>query len=194
MKQMATKEKKKKGLKIFAIIMAFILAIVGMLALIFLVIMKEPEIETFDFSGYVYADGEALSGAKVSCGITSTETDENGYYSFSGLTSVVEVIVSKENYVFDSKLVTVGDDSENINFSGFEIYSISGVVRNGDEIVPFADIRVLSELGEYVTKSNAFGVFTLPRLAGEVDLIATHSSIQLFSQEGFHKQKAEQFR
>jgi len=190
MKQMATKEKKKKGLKIFAIIMAFILAIVGMLALIFLVIMKEPEIETFDFSGYVYADGEALSGAKVSCGITSTETDENGYYSFSGLTSVVEVIVSKENYVFDSKLVTVGDDSENINFSGFEIYSISGVVRNGDEIVPFADIRVLSELGEYVTKSNAFGVFTLPRLAGEVDLIATHSSIQLFSQS-FDKTKTD---
>ncbi|MGN0961682.1 MAG: hypothetical protein ACI4PF_05770, partial [Christensenellales bacterium] len=100
---MGKTKSKKKSLKIILITIASILAVIGVLLFVFFVVLKPKEVPTYSFSGYVYADGEALNGAKVSCGIKQTETDENGYYRFEGLTKVVEVTVSKENYIFGNE-------------------------------------------------------------------------------------------
>lgn len=184
------KKKNKKGLKIALITIASILAAIGVFLFVFMVLLKPKEVPTYGFSGYVYADGEVLTGAKVSCGIMQTETDENGYYEFNKLTKVVEVTVSKDNYIFGKDLVFVNSNKKDINFYGFELFSLNGVVRNGNEVVPYAEIIVVSETGEYRTVANAFGMFSLPRLAGEVNLTATHDSVTLFSQT-FNKTKEE---
>ena len=57
------------------------------------IMYAEPEQEEFSFSGYVMADGEAVESAVVNCGPKSVETDENGFYSITGLTSA-EIFVS----------------------------------------------------------------------------------------------------
>lgn len=184
------KKQMKKGVKATLIVISIILSLVAVLGVVFGIILKKEEIPTFSFSGYVYADGEALSGAKVSCGVIQTETNEDGYYKFDKLTRVVEVTVSKDNYIFGSDLVFVNSNKENVNFSGFELFSLNGVVMNGDVVVPYAEIEVISETGIYKTQANAFGAFSLPRLAGEVTLNAYHDNISLFSQV-FNKSKTE---
>lgn len=183
-------KKMGKGKKIGLAICAIFLAIICVALFVFFVLLRKDAIPTFSFSGYVYADGEALEGAKVSCGVMQAETDENGQYRFEGLSSVVEVTVSKENYLFSKDLVFVNGNRDNINFSGFELFSFDGVVRNGDEVVPFAEIQVVSSAGVFSTRANAFGQFNLPRLAGEVELSAFHEDINLFSQR-FDKSKSD---
>ncbi|MGN0961598.1 MAG: hypothetical protein ACI4PF_05320 [Christensenellales bacterium] len=85
---------------------------------------------------------------------------------------------------------TINAARNNINFEGYELFALDGVVKNGDEVVPFAEIEVISKAGVFKTISNAFGAFSLPRLAGEVTLTAYHESISLFSQT-FDKSKSE---
>ena len=173
--------KGKKALKISSIIASILVALVAVVAVVF-VLLSPKEIPTYSFSGYVYADGVAVEGATVSCGVMKTETNSDGYYCFEGLKSVVEVTVEKDNFLFGGDLVYVSNNCENINFSGFEIFSMNGVVRNGQSVVPYADIVVVSELGEYKTRADAFGKFSLPKLAGKVELRATSEGVELFSQ------------
>lgn len=183
-----TKKVKKRILKIFSIIG---ICIVSLFAIAWGIgFFDSNEIPTYDFSGYVYADGEALAGATVSCGVAKTETDENGYYEFKKLTSVVEVTVTKDNHIFAKNLVYVNGNKTDVNFSGYEKYSVTGIVKNGEQVVADAKIQVTSQMGTYTTYSNAFGEFSLPEVAGEVQLTATHNDYTLFSQS-FDKTKKD---
>ena len=62
-------------------------------------LFAKTSVPEFSFSGYVYADGKALEGATVDCGISSTETNESGYFKFTGINKVVQVTASKEGYL-----------------------------------------------------------------------------------------------
>lgn len=183
-KKTGKKDRKKLWITLGVVGLATICAVIFVVVSFF----KTDEPWTYGFSGCVYADGEVLAGAKVSCGVKQTETDENGFYSFDGLTSVVEVSVSKDNYIFGKGLVYVNDNKENVDFHGYELFSLTGVVRNGDEVVPNAQIEVVSENGTFVTRADAFGNFYLQNMAGNVELNAFHDSINLFSQT-FDKSK-----
>lgn len=173
---------KKKRLKATLISVASVFAGIVISLLAYILVASPKDLPTYSVSGYVYADGEILSGAKVSCGIMSTETDESGFYKFDGLTKVVEISVAKDNYLFNGDLIFVNKDSEDVNFSGFELFSLNGVVKNGDECVPFAQIQAVSEAGQYNTVANAFGEFSLKGMAGQVTLTASHDDVDLFSQ------------
>lgn len=186
----AKKKDKKDRKKLFITLGVIALTTLCVVIFVLVAFFKTEKEETFAFSGYVFADGESLAGAKVSCGILQTETDENGYYSFDGLTNVVEVTASKDNYIFGKGLVYVNCDKTDVNFYGFELFSLDGVVRNGDEVIPNATIEVISESGVFNTIANNLGQFHLSNLAGEVKLNAFHDSINLFPQV-FDKSKED---
>lgn len=170
-----------------------VIALATLCAVLFVVLafFRNDEVPTFAFSGCVYADGECLAGAKVSCGVKQTETDENGYYSFDGLTSVVEVSVTKDNYIFGKGLVYVNSDRENVDFFGYELFSREGVVRNGDQAVPYVTIRAVSEAGIYTTQTGPQGTFYLPKLAGNVVVTSYSDSDIDFFELNFDKTRTD---
>ncbi len=143
-------------------------------------LFTKSTVPEFSFSGYVFADGKALEGAKVDCGISSTETDESGYFKFSNINSVVQVSASKDGYLFADDLIFVSSLSSNVNFSGYKLFDKSGVVKNSNAIVPNVEINATSENGTYETMSNEFGEFYLPNLAGQVKVTATKDGYNFF--------------
>ena len=145
-------------------------------------LFTKPNVEEFSFSGYVSADGEALAGAKVDCGVATCETDEDGKYKFEKITKVVQVKVSKEGYLFKDELVFVSSTSNGVDFKGYQLFDKSGVVKNGDTVIPNVEILATSETGDYTTKTNEYGEFYLPNLAGQVKVKATLSPFKFFTQ------------
>ena len=182
--------KKGKIIKALIITLATLGVLAGVALYVFKTLTTEPVIPTYSFSGYVYSDGEPLAGATVSCGVASTTTDDSGYYTFDGLTKVVEVSVSKEGYLFGNELVFVNSDKLDVNFDGFQIFDMNGIVKSDDQIIPFAKIVASSQVGTYVTTANEFGEFYLPELAGKVKISATLDDMKFFDQE-FGKEKEE---
>ena len=147
-------------------------------------LFPEEEVETYNFSGYVYADDMPLSEATVSCGLSEITTDERGYYSFSNLTKVVQVTVSKEGYYFDDTLVYIKSNRNDVNFDGYKFYNINGVVKNGTEPVANAQVLVKSKAGVHSkVTTNSNGNFYIANLAGEATITARYEDIEFFSQE-----------
>ena len=180
--------KKQKIIKACIISLITLLMLGGVVFFVFGVMLKDPVVPTYSFSGYVYADDEPLSGATVSCGAQIVTTDDQGFYSFEGLTKVVEVSVSKDGYLFDDQLVYVNSNKQDINFSGYQIFDMKGVVQSEGQVIPFAQIVATSEMGVYTTTANEFGEFYLPELAGKVDISAIRDDMKFFDQE-FDKAK-----
>lgn len=145
-------------------------------------LFAKTSVPEFSFSGYVYADGKALEGATVDCGISSTETNESGYFKFTGINKVVQVTASKEGYLFGADLVFVSSISSDVNFRGYKLFDKSGVVKNNNVVVSGVDITATSENGEFKTKSNDYGEFYLPNLAGQVKVTAEKSGFNFFKQ------------
>lgn len=145
-------------------------------------LFTKPDVDEFSFSGFVSADGEALAGAKVDCGIASCETDEDGNYKFEKITKVVQVKVEKEGYLFKDDLVFVSSTSNGVDFKGYKLFDKSGIVKNGDTVIPDVEILATSETGDYTTKTNEYGEFYLPNLAGQVKVKANLSPFKFFTQ------------
>lgn len=142
--------------------------------------LTHEEVPEFSFSGYVMADGKALSGATVDCGISTTQTDEKGYYKFSGINNVVQVSVEKDGYLFARDLIFVNGVSSEVNFEGYKLFDKSGIVKNNNVAVSNVDILATSENGEFKTKSNEYGEFYLKDLAGQVKIVATKDGFNFF--------------
>lgn len=143
----------------------------------------------YSFSGYVYADGNPLEGVTVDCGLNTAFTNDHGYYSFSGLKQAVEVSVQKEGYLFEGGAKTVSGISSNINFDGYKLFEKSGIVKNGDVVVPNVSICAESKGGVYSTQSDSFGRFYLENLAGTVKVTATKDKFNFFTQSfSIHKE------
>ena len=145
-------------------------------------LFTKPDVDEFSFSGFVSADGEALVGAKVDCGVASCETDEDGKYKFEKITKVVQVKVEKEGYLFKDDLVFVSSTSNGVDFKGYKLFDKSGIVKNGDTVIPDVEILATSETGDYTTKTNEYGEFYLPNLAGQVKVKANLSPFKFFTQ------------
>ena len=145
-------------------------------------LFAKTSVPEFSFSGYVFADGKALDGATVDCGVASTETNESGYFKFTGINKVVQVTTSKDGYLFGSDLVFVSSISSDVNFRGYKLFDKSGVVRNNNVVVSGVDILAESENGEFETKSNEYGEFYLPNLAGQVKVTAKKDGFNFFTQ------------
>ncbi len=140
----------------------------------------KTEVPEFSFSGYVTADGLALEGAIVDCGLSTTETNESGYFKFTGINKVVQVSVKKDGYLFSDDLVFVNSLSSDVNFRGYKLFDKSGVVKNNDVVVPNVEILAISENGEFKTMSNEYGEFYLTDLAGQVKVTATKDGFNFF--------------
>lgn len=145
-------------------------------------LFTKDTVPEYSFSGYVYADGSPLSGATVDCGLNLTTTNDEGYYSFSGLKQAVEVSVKKDGYLFEGDAKTVSGISSNINFEGYELFEKSGVVKNGDVVVSNVSIRAESKGGVYTTQSDSAGRFYLENLAGTVKVTANKDRFNFFTQ------------
>ena len=145
-------------------------------------LFTKSQVPEFSFSGYVRADGEPLADATVDCGISSCQTDENGYYSFNKLSKVVNVSVSKVGYLFGDELVFVNSLSTDVNFYGYKLFDKSGVVKNNDVVIPNVKIEAVSENGKFETMTNESGEFYLSNLAGQVKVTATKDKYNFFTQ------------
>lgn len=145
-------------------------------------LFTKDAVPEYSFSGYVYADGNPLSGAIVDCGLNSTTTNDEGYYSFSGLKKAVEVSVEKDGYIFDDNAKNVSTIASNISFSGYEIFEKGGYVKNGDTFIEGVSICAVSKGGTYNTTTNDMGKFYLKNLAGTVKVTATKDKFSFFTQ------------
>ncbi len=174
----------KKNLNILKCFMLIILSAFLFTGCSLMDFLFPPEkVETYQFSGYVFADDMPLPDATVSCGLSEITTDERGYYSFSNLTKVVQVTVKKEGYYFDDTLVYIKSNRNDVNFEGNKYYNISGSVKDGLENVANANVKVTSKSGTYVTSTNSYGDFYLSKLAGIASISANYEDIEFFSQE-----------
>ena len=131
----------KKNLNILKCFMLIILSAFLFTGCSLMDFLFPPEkVETYQFSGYVFADDMPLPDATVSCGLSEITTDERGYYSFSNLTKVVQVTVKKEGYYFDDTLVYIKSNRNDVNFEGNKYYNISGSVKDGLEKIGRAHV------------------------------------------------------
>jgi len=83
---------------------------------------------TYTVSGYVKdSSGNGISGVTISFsgGYSSVTTASNGYWSKSGLTGSVSVTPSKSGWMFNPENATVKDASNNVNFMGTQVQTIS---------------------------------------------------------------------
>lgn len=169
-----------KSSKYFLIVIAslFILSGCSLMECFF----PTKEIETYNFSGVVTADGLPLKDAKVSCGINETTTDENGAYSFSNLSSVVQVKAEKDGYYFEDEMVYVKSNKTDVNFAGYKLFEVSGIVENLGKAIPNATVTVVSKSGTYTIEASDRGEFYLSRLAGECKIIAQSENYSFFEQ------------
>lgn len=145
-------------------------------------LFTKSEVPEFSFSGYVRADGKPLEGATVDCGVSKVTTNEQGYYSFSKINRVVQVIASKEGFLFGDELVFVNSLSTDVNFYGYELFDKAGVVKNNDVVISNVKIVAESSNGKFETTSNEMGEFYLSDLAGQVKVTATKENYNFFTQ------------
>lgn len=144
------------------------------------ILFEKTIVPEFSFSGYVSADGSALEGATVDCGLRTCTTDETGYFKFEKINKTVQVSVSKLGYLFADDLVFVNSTSSSVDFKGYKLFDKDGVVKNNDVVISDVDIVATSVNGTYTTKSNKDGKFFLPNLAGQVEVTASKQDYVFF--------------
>jgi len=174
--------KKKKALKISLSILIPILLLVGVLFYVKAVFLTPKEVETYSFSGYVYADGLPLEGATISCDVGTATTDSKGYYVVNGLTDVSSVSAVKDGYLIENNIQFANFDNKQIDFNGYKIFDKHGIVENNGNLIANATIRVSSKAGTFTTTTNDFGEFYLPTLAGQVSIEVISETTEFFGQ------------
>ncbi len=114
------------------------------------------------------ANGSGISGAAVSAGGKTAQTDGEGNYTLSGLGSgSYSVSVSKAGYGFNppTRNVTLGPDANGVDFTGTAAtYSIKGSVTTGAGALAGVTISA----GSQTATTDASGNYTIGGLTGGV--------------------------
>ena len=140
---------------------------------------EKPPPETFSISGYVY-DGEiGVEGVSLISDVGTVQTDENGYYSFKGLTTGITITAEKENYMFVEKSKTFFTETESANFAALPYYNVQGFVKSGEVGIEGVKLTASGPKGGF-TYSTTNGAFVLYNVAGEVKITAEKQGYVFF--------------
>ena len=126
---------------------------------------------TFSISGFVYEKEKGLEGVTLTSDVGTTQTDENGYYTFVGLTTGITITAEKENYTFVKQSQTFFSETDCANFSALPFYSVSGYVKSGNLGVGGVKVTA-SGLKCGFTYSSDDGKFIIYNVAGDINLHA----------------------
>jgi hypothetical protein len=114
----------------------------------------------FSISGTVTDGSNPLSAVTVSADTNSAISDVNGNYTITGVRAGDYFVhASKSGYSFSSVEVVVGPSTNNVNFIGSKLYTVSGHVRYGTN-----GLAHVAVLGKQTTDDNGF--FSLTFVAG----------------------------
>ena len=136
-------------------------------------------IPTFSVSGYVLDGQKGVEGVTVRSDVGTTQTDENGYYVFTGLVTGITITVEKENYAFVQNTKTIFNQTEDANFVALPYYNVSGYVKSGDLGVENVKVTATG-LKSGFTYTSKDGSFVIYDIAGEVVLHAEKSGYAFF--------------
>lgn len=96
----------------------------------------------------------------------ATSTDANGVYTLAVVSGVYAVSASKYGYpILPSRAVTVPPDHTDVDFTFPQCYTIGGTVREHNG-TPVQDVVVTTSPGDYLTFTDANGVYTLTVVSG----------------------------
>lgn len=128
--------------------------------------------------GYTKIGKKALADVEVSCGETTTETNESGYFEFSGITGNFDLEFEKDGYHFANVENKFGEQQISVEAS----YDISGVVKTGDLVVAQLQVILVTnegvEIDSCVTNEN--GEFKFTQISGV-------ASIMIPEQKGYSR-------
>ena len=102
-----------------------IAAVIAIVAVVFMMPGSEnPESsqeETYDVSGYIKTGGTGLEGATVALDGQTTTTDENGYYSFTGLAGSTNYTITVAKTGYQSQTSNVQVNSQNVTVTEIDL-------------------------------------------------------------------------
>lgn len=147
-----------------AVVIVIVCAVVVFLSLQY----TPPSAAGYKISGYVKSGGTALSGATVTLGGSTTTTDANGYYEFTGLTgnNSYALSISKTGYESYSGTVQLGTEDKVVS----EI-----TLKSTEVAMPLTEIKSALATMESVSADNVEIYFCV--LADESDNYAAGAVI-----------------
>ena len=130
--------------------------------------------DAYTISGRLTSGPNALSGVTVSIGSKSTVTGANGNYALSNLCAGSYTIVpALSGYEFAPRTlsVTVGPDTNGVNFAASALFSIAGQIRQGTNALSGVTVAigtnsVTSTNGAYALNNLLAGVYTVTPTLG----------------------------
>ncbi len=97
---------------------------------------------------------------------------ENGKYSASNIALGSIVTPKLDGYHFEPTQMTVSRENQNLEFTAYQLYSITGTAKSGE--VGISGVNILVN-GKVAGTSNANGEFVLNDLWGENNITYSHS-------------------
>ena len=138
---------------------------------------------SYNISGRVYVGEKVLENVVVSCGELIATTNQNGEFEFREVIGKFNLTFEKEGYTFDELNNLFGTQEIVVK----AMYSISGKVISGDNIVAGADVEVISsELSSSIfAKTNEKGEFLVAGIKGTAQIIVTKDGYSIATISGF---------
>ena len=138
---------------------------------------------SYNISGRVYVGEKVLENVVVSCGELMATTNQNGEFEFREVIGKFNLTFEKEGYTFEELNNLFGTQEIVVK----AMYSISGKVISGDNIVADADVEVISsELSSSIfAKTNEKGEFLVAGIKGTAQIIVTKDGYSIATISGF---------
>lgn len=119
--------------------------------------------KTYNVSGRVTDGMTGIANVTITCGNSTTVTDNNGYYTLINIPEGTNTITATHpNYQFSPVTVLVESNLANVNFAATPLYSISGRILEGARGVAGAIVTA----GGVSTFSSSTGEYVLERIVG----------------------------
>ena len=141
--------------------------------------IDNPEITlsgTTDIVATVQGVDNALVTLKVNDTNLTLNTD--GKFTAQNIALGSVVTPSAEGYHFEPSSITITRENQQIEFTAYELYSVSGVVVSGNTAILGVNVKI----GEQTTTTNSLGEFTIANVWGEKFVTFNHSIYQFANQ------------
>ncbi len=134
------------------------------------------EIKTFDVTGSVKCEGEAIVGARVGADVLSEPilTDDEGNFEITGLTDTTSVSVEADGYFVTPSSQFASETNNHLDFVAYKYYDLSGQVKSHNVGIGGVQVSAIGLVNKNAITDD-LGYFTIRNLAGIAYLTAQKS-------------------
>lgn len=132
---------------------------------------------SYDIQGTIVSGGKGVSDVQINCQDIEVRSDESGRFNLRGLKGQGGLVLEKDYYTFDSKVVS-SEDTLIINAT----YQITGSVSTSDGVIEGLEIVLVPKSGEgdtISTTTNSDGNYSFSGIAGEYILYYGETDVAL---------------